>query len=287
MPLRSLLRPLAEAIQRIVWRGLDNYERLRGSKHPMAPPRHMMNVGSASYTRSDFHSIGSQLLSYLKQYAELKADDIVLDVGCGVGRMAIALNEELNECGRYEGFDIVSDSVNHCKNEITTRNPAMRFVHADVFNSYYNPLGRHTAETYQFPYPDNHFSLVLLTSVFTHMLSDGLENYLREIHRVLQPGGRCFITFFLLNEHAELSIAQRKASIPFEHPVSQGKSSSLDSPEAAIAFNESYIRQLYDNLGLEVQEPVLRGSWCHIQSSVGLQDVIVAVKKATASEHRT
>lgn len=277
--LRSLLRPGAEAIQRLVWWSLDVFDGVLGRKHPMAPPRRMMNVGSASYARNDYHSIADQLMAYLQNYGGFKSDDIVLDVGCGVGRMAIPLSEALDEQGAYEGFDIIAESVEHCTRNITPRFPKMRFQHANIYNSFYNPNGEYTSEQYKFPYPDDHFTFVFLTSVFTHMLSDGMENYLKEIHRVMQPGGRCFITYFLLNPESEALIAANKSRIPFVHPIANGRSSSLDSPEAAIAFDEAYVRARFADLGLEIQEPVQRGGWCERPSEVGLQDFVIAIKR--------
>ena len=47
-------------------------------------------------------------------------------------------------------------------------------------------------------FPDATFDFVCATSVFTHMLPAGVANYLREIRRVLRPGGRCLATFFVL-----------------------------------------------------------------------------------------
>ena len=46
------------------------------------------------------------------------------------------------------------------------------------------------ASEYTFPYEDGEFDVVVLTSVFTHMLPDDVAHYLDEIARVLKPGGR-------------------------------------------------------------------------------------------------
>ena len=40
--------------------------------------------------------------------------------------------------------------------------------------------------------------VAFLTSVFTHMLPEDVEHYLDELARVLKPGGRTLITWFLL-----------------------------------------------------------------------------------------
>jgi len=44
------------------------------------------------------------------------------------------------------------------------------------------------------------------------MFTPDMENYLKEISRVLKPGGRCFITYFLLNNESEKLIKTGKSS---------------------------------------------------------------------------
>ena len=53
----------------------------------------------------------------LKQFIDLgglKPEHRVLDIGSGIGRVAIPLTEYLNEKGSYEGFDVVELGVNWC-----------------------------------------------------------------------------------------------------------------------------------------------------------------------------
>jgi ubiquinone/menaquinone biosynthesis C-methylase UbiE len=42
-----------------------------------------------------------------------------------------------------------------------------------------------------------------MKSLFTHIRPAEVENYLREMARVLKPGGRCLAAFFMLNEGRE------------------------------------------------------------------------------------
>ena len=69
-----------------------------------------------------------------------------------------------------------------------------------MFSSHYNPTGHYLNSEYRLPFPDGDFGVVFLCSVFTHMLPDGVANYIREISRVLKRGGRCVSSFFLLNQ---------------------------------------------------------------------------------------
>jgi len=56
---------------------------------------------------------------------------------------------------------------------------------------------------------------VILSSAFTHTLSDEVSNYLSEIERVMKPGGRAMITFFLLNRQSLMLIEAEKSTIGF------------------------------------------------------------------------
>ncbi len=59
-------------------------------------------------------------------------------------------------------------------------------------------------------------TFVLLTSVFTHMLPQDMDNYLSEVARVLKPDGRCLITYFLLNPESLALIDAEESSFNFQ-----------------------------------------------------------------------
>ena len=56
--------------------------------------------------------------------------------------------------------------------------PNFRFRHVDVLNRAYNPQGRLDPENFEFPYPQDAFDFVFLTSVFTHMRPPEMRHYL-------------------------------------------------------------------------------------------------------------
>ncbi|MBV7332480.1 class I SAM-dependent methyltransferase [Chloroflexi bacterium TSY] len=130
-----------------------------------------------------------------------------------MGRKTIPLTGYLNQNGSYLGLEINPVGVNWCQNEISTRHPNFRFQQIDVFNGRYHPTGQHQASDYTFPFADGSYDFIVLASVFTHMFPDGVSRYLSEIQRLLDSsGGRCLISFFLLNEEAEMHI-QRSDSL--------------------------------------------------------------------------
>ncbi len=152
---------------------------------------------------SQFDEVGDEFLGYFKKYCGLRKNASILDVGCGIGRMAIPLTKFLSSEGAYRGFDIVPEGIEWCQNNISTRYLNFEFSHADIYSKQYNASGKLPSENYRFPYRDSTFDFVFLTSVFTHMLSKDLKNYFSEICRVLKPGGSTLITYFILNEESQ------------------------------------------------------------------------------------
>ncbi|MCK7528937.1 MAG: class I SAM-dependent methyltransferase [Ignavibacteriales bacterium] len=161
------------------------------NRKTLQPPKGMIFTGSG-----DFVKQGETFLRYFIEYGNLKPDDSVLDIGSGIGRMAIPLTSYLSEKGKYEGFDIVKKGVDWCKKEITARFPRFNFTHIELRNTLYNTDTEKIASDFKFPYSDEYFDFVFLISVFTHMLPADVENYLREINRVLKPKGICFATLY-------------------------------------------------------------------------------------------
>jgi SAM-dependent methyltransferase len=219
---------------------------------------------------------------YFVEFGGLKPDGSVLDVGSGRGRMAIPLTGYLSDEGNYEGFDVVPERVRMCEEYITSSYPNFRFQLADIFNSSYNPQGQYRAENFVFPYEDSYFDFVFLNSVFTHMLPEAVENYVSEISRVLKPDGRCLITYFLLNKESQRLIEEGASDRQFRHRRGKwGGVHNPDIPERAVAYNEQFVRRLYDRHGLHLHEPIHYGSWSGRKEFLSRQDIVVATRSTS------
>ena len=261
-------------LQKIYYFPKDTIDLLLGRRDELTPPRGEIFTGSG-----DFKRIGEQYLRYFIDLGGLKPDQKVLDVGCGIGRMALRLVEYLDSRGAYEGFDVVPGGIAWCRKKITPRYANFHFQLADVYNGAYNPNGKHRAAEYRFPYPDERFDFSFLTSIFTHLLPPDVENYLFEISRTLKNGGRCMITFFLLNAESLALIDSKQSGPDFECHFGNYRVSDRGIPETAVAYDETYILELYAKYGLDVVEPIHYGSWCGRERHLNYQDIVVAVKR--------
>jgi SAM-dependent methyltransferase len=237
----------------------------------LTPPEEMIS----SVGGGDFRVVGQEFLGYFTDLCELQPSDHVLDVGCGIGRMAVPLGGYLDPTGRYEGFDTVNEGIAWCTEHISNRYPNFNFIHADIYNRRYNPGGRIRSTDFVFPYEDESFDFVFATSVFTHMLPAEVEHYLMEISRVLRPAGRTLITFLLLNKEA-LQLCETGHSgltLPYDQGVY--RIAREDIPEAVVAYQEDFVRQAYEKSGLR-NATVHYGRWCGRGSFLSYQDTVVS-----------
>lgn len=263
---------LAKAAARRLRYGPSDLLRRHHGPLPM-PPRHLSFVGAG-----DFERTGQEFRGYFTELGGLRPEDRVLDIGCGIGRMALPLTDYL-EGGSYAGFDVGREMVRWCARNITPRWPNFEFTWAPVYNAKYNPFGTVSGDEFRFPYEDASFDFAFATSLFTHLLRDEAAHYLRETARVMRPGGTCLLTFFLLTPEAEREVEAGRAMLDFRHPVEGGKTTDPRIPEEAIAFRVEELRALLDEAGLRVREPLHHGLWANAPGGRTLQDIVVAERQ--------
>ena len=266
MPLRARLYRVKRRLLR-TWNGVL----LRRRKH-RGTPRHAEKrrerlMGSPPGKAQD------EFVGTFRGICALEPHESVLDIGCGLGKLAVALTPYLDGSGRYEGIDIAVERVRKCREKVTAAYPNFRFRVADIYNKSYNPKGRLKAAEYRFPYADASFDFVFARSVFTHMLPGDVENYIAEIARVLRPKGRCLVTFFLINDGTPRT---RVRKFPFDFGIYRTRAE--DVPELAVAYRETYVRALLGEHGLRLIEPIRFGKWSGSEDAVSHQDMVIAVK---------
>jgi ubiquinone/menaquinone biosynthesis C-methylase UbiE len=236
----------------------------------LLPPKAYIYTG-----RGDFEAMGKEYVEKLKRLTGLQAEHSILDIGCGIGRIAIPLTKFLNTTGRYEGFDVVQLGINWCKKHIETVYPNFHFRFIPILNDLYNLSATESAENIKFPY-SNTFDRILLISVVTHMQADAVSQYLKEVQRLLKDDGFCFCTFF----HITDEILQQQNNTFFPHHFDGYSLHNLKVKDANIGFHTSYLYKMIDDAGLEIVRQY-DGWWSGKQKEVceDFQDILIMQKK--------
>ncbi|HEX5862663.1 MAG TPA: methyltransferase domain-containing protein [Casimicrobiaceae bacterium] len=150
---------------------LRDYRRLVRNliaEHPL--PKAMSIAVGGSYEA--LGEVEKQLLIGLG----LEPGHVLLDVGCGSGRLAKALVPYLTS-GRFLGTDVVQELLDYARNGCPD---SWQFA---------------LVEDIRIPFPDSSVDLACFFSVFTHLLHEESYCYLLEAKRVVKPGGKIVFSF--------------------------------------------------------------------------------------------
>lgn len=102
----------------------------------------------------------------------------ILDVACGAGKQCLSFYNALQGQAEITGGDVNAELLTQARQEFATRNAAIQAIELD-FNK-------------RFPVEDNQFDL--LSCCFAIYYAEDIPFTIREMHRVLRPGGRLFTT---------------------------------------------------------------------------------------------
>lgn len=181
---------------------LDKQHVLRTKNIRLIPTENNRRGGKYSYAEWA-HVIGIfQTLMYV--HLEKKENNVILDVGCGTGLLAIASEPFLGRNGKYVGIDVMKKDIDFCRRHYPSS--GFDFIHFDINNPAYAPYQKNKGV--QWPLESNSFDLVTALSVWTHLNEDDASLYFKEINRVLKPGGKTIITLFLLDEVYKKSLSE-------------------------------------------------------------------------------
>lgn len=117
--------------------------------------------------------------------------DRILDFGCGAGRMIRHLQRLAATCEIW-GTDISAEHILWCKRNLS---PPFHFAT--------------TTKVPHLPFEDRSFRLVYGGSVFTH-IDDLADAWLLELHRILAPDGRVYVTIH--DEHTVQLLEEQSRS---------------------------------------------------------------------------
>lgn len=238
---------------------------------PLAAPHRLASVGAG-----DFAAVGAEFLGHFRSIGQLRPDDRVLDIGAGAGRIALPLSGYLTG-GTYDGLEIYRPHVAWCRRRIGRAFPRFRFHHADILSDTYNPRGRLSAATYRFPFGEDAFDFVILTSVLTHLLPNEIDRYLAEVARVMAPAGRCFATFFVVGDDEAAAIAAGRSAIAFVPFGPDALVGDPAYPSAAVAVTRPWLDARLAAHGLACVE-FRPGGWSGRRDHTSFQDIVVLAR---------
>lgn len=249
---------------------MDTWQLLFGQKKKFIPPKGKIFIGSG-----DFEEIGNSHLRHFIELGGLQPQHNVLDIGCGIGRMAVPLLPFLLDTSIYDGFDIVKPGIDWCIENIQSEYPNFRFKHVPLENDLYTSDGD-SAASFTFPYDASFYDFVILTSVFTHMQLEEVNQYLSEMLRVMKPGGSAFVNFFIINERSKAAMVTQPT---FQFPHDHGDYFLMDKhvKSANIAFKEESIDRFIMEAGLTIDEKYY-GKWARFKEGVSFQDIYILRK---------
>jgi SAM-dependent methyltransferase len=221
-----------------------------------------------------------EYLAYLTLLADLKRTSVVLELGCGHGRTAHGLLSYLRSPGEYNGLDVDRRRIADAQQRIESRWANFRFLQADVYNRHYNPDGKVSAVDYVFPFDDARFDVIYAASLFSHLLPGEAANYMRQMTRVLKPGGKCLVSFFMLDNYRGTGTTI-SSDYDLDHPFPGHQGVAVkypDFPDTVVGYRRSVIERYATDAGLSVLK-VIPGLWTQNTAwAVNEQDLLLLGK---------
>ncbi len=247
-------------------------------------------VGPESY-RHLFYGLAEHFW-LLRHVCGYRGDQHLLDVGCGCGKTALALLRTIRPPGSYTGFDIQPKLIEFMT-RLFVQLGVGDYFRADCFpvgNEFYRGAGRSArAEDFAFPYAADRFDCAFLSSVFTHMLSEAVMNYARNLARVVRAGGRILVSAFLLDNSPEgdrggapwTDSPRRRMLQEPTSTIDQGRLKVLrpENPAYLVAYRLEFLTATFRELGCHLVSEPLWGSWSGRRDFFSYQDFLVFHKE--------
>ena len=172
-------------------------------------------------------------------------EGVLIDVGCGYGRMAYGLLRSGNK-RPYIGIDILKKQIAWLRANFSSVAPSYEFRHFDVKNGRYNPGGTLDPADFRITDIPSPVAAIFSMSVFTHMYEADIILYLKEFKRVMSPSSVAVATAFLLDSTA------RRAYVFNERVNDHCSYYVREDPLLAIAYSTDWFRETLNELGFSV-----------------------------------
>jgi SAM-dependent methyltransferase len=220
------------------WVGLDAVQH----EGRVLPAAHLRLCGLEFRDDSYFLQSARAEAARLAARCGLTADSSLLDVGCGFGRLAIGILDQVGDIRAYHGLDVSAPAIAWCNRHIARSHPSFRFTRLDLRNERYNPGGAAITGGYQWPLDSGSFGIAYAYSVFSHMELPDIERYLAELRRVLTPNGCAFVTLFVAADAPEMSVNPASGALAWQGPLH------------CVLYRRSFIDERIANAGFSIVE---------------------------------
>ncbi len=173
-------------------------------------------------------------IDILKATVGIGPNDVILEIGCGIGRVGKPLSQE---CLHWFGADISGAMLGHAAERLKGR-PNTTLVELA------------TVGLQEFPMDS--LDLVYCTIVFMHLFEWDRYRYVQEAFRVLRPGGRCYFDNFPLDSEHGWKVFSESASYPLERrPAHLSMSSTREELRVYLTkagFSDVAVRDLENGM---------------------------------------
>jgi SAM-dependent methyltransferase len=213
------------------------------------PPNHLrirIGVGNRILTNHvHFIEMGNGIwLDFLSNKYCTSTSNIV-ELGCGCGRIAWPLRGDWFR-GTYVGVDIDAEMIDYCRGHFP--HERFHFVLSPHMSKTYSSREVPSSSAARSPLAIAEAAskdFIFSISLYSHLLEDEFKEYLSQSENILKSGGLMYMTFFCI-EH--VSIGERWT---FRHKIGNAYVENIDLPEAAVAYSESHVKKLVQDIGFE------------------------------------
>jgi ubiquinone/menaquinone biosynthesis C-methylase UbiE len=192
-------------------------------------PSHLVAKVNGDTTESGFLYIGKCVADTIEAAvgAEfLKNSQSILDFGCGLGRVSTQLLQRAPS-SKIVGFDIDPLMLEWAE-KLLPENRA-KLVHSTL------------------NIPDEQFDLIIVISVFTH-LDRTTDFWLTELHRLIRPNGKIFVTYQDDTLFTEMLAKQQIPNTPPEYRFQDKFIVGEHGPEGGAGMGTFYSTKYWESL---------------------------------------
>ena len=196
---------------------------------------------------------------------QIPENSLILDYGCGVGRLALGLLKYRPDL-RYVGVDIVPKFIEFAHKNITPLNSNFTFRLVDddnpLYEKYFGDTNGNELKLQEDVFQEK-FDFVFALSLFTHLPTSSAEKIISRITSAMHDDSMFMMTAFVIDDEAKRSIKNER-SFPFSQATTNFNNGcyedTYNGKNSAIGFEGNELEKLSGMNGLPLVKQ-LNGFW--------------------------